>query len=350
MALNEALLPREGAVSIPKVGRIFHGMFNIAGIPGMLASQERKFGLNSKSYTFPSGAYSRETDTIIDRLDANFASWAVLNHDVFHFHFGTSLSGQELWDLRWLRRLGKKVYMHFHGCDIRDSKSVQEKYGINMCSVCWPMACNQNRNKARILAARYANKVFMSTPDLLEFIPGSVHLPQAVNIGALEIEALGRPYQPRARNSTGPIKILHAPSAADLKGSAYIEAALSRLISEGLPIEVEYMTGFTHQEVVQRMAESDLLIDQLLAGAHGVVGIEAMALGVPVINYIRPDIRHLYPSTLPIIQAEPSNIGEVVADFVKSRHTHSILSTRSRAYALAVHSVEAVTARMIRHY
>ena len=45
----------------------------------------------------------------------------------------------------------------------------------------------------------------------------------------------------------------------------------------------------THGEALGRLAAADLVVDQLVLGWYGAVAVEAMALGRPVLAYIRED-------------------------------------------------------------
>jgi len=83
--------------------------------------------------------------------------------------------------------LGRRVFFHFCGCDIRDSKHVIATYDYSACKTCWPQLCSPNRPRALDIARRFADGVFVSTPDLLEFMPGSTLLPQPIELGRVDL-------------------------------------------------------------------------------------------------------------------------------------------------------------------
>ena len=169
-----------------KQPRVYHGPFNIAGIPGILAKTEREAGYGSKAVCFPAGVYQRDVDQTITGFTADNAVAALIDYDVFNFHFGYSLWGDGLEDIPALRLAGKKVVMHFHGCDIRDSKVAQQKYAINPCQACWPMACNRNRAHAREVAQSLGRGVVVSAPDTPEFVSHTTFLPPPVDLEKLD--------------------------------------------------------------------------------------------------------------------------------------------------------------------
>jgi hypothetical protein len=66
--------------------------------------------------------------------------------------------------------------------------------------------------------------------------------------------------------------------------------------------------------------QADLVIDQLLAGWYGGLAVEVMALGKPVISYLRrSDLVFIPPKMrdeLPIIEADPDSIYSVLREWL----------------------------------
>ncbi|HWU13979.1 MAG TPA: glycosyltransferase [Caulobacter sp.] len=327
--------------------RVYHGPFNIAGIPGILAKTEREAGFSSKAICFPAGVYQRDVDQTVTAFTADNAVAALIDHEIFNFHFGHSLWGDGLEDIPALKLAGKKVVMHFHGCDIRDSKVAQQKYAISVCQACWPMACNRNRAHAREVAQSLGRRVVVYTPDIREFVPNATYLPQPVDLEALDGAKLRLAGHDRDPNV---VRIVHAPSAIDLKGSVYLQQACTQLKARGVNVELRLMTQRTHEEVLEEVANADLVVDQLLAGAYGVFAVEAMALGVPTIAYIRDDLRPLYGDDMPVISATPRDIGEVVLNAIERRDTWAEIGARSRRYVETRHERRVVSRRLIELY
>lgn len=343
--MRPRLLHKPGALFVPKPPRVFHGPFNIAGIPGLLAQFEREAGVDSRAICFPQGVYQRPVDEVISQFTPEFAADAVRSYDIFNFHFGYSLLGETLDDLPFLRAIGKKVFMHFHGCDVRDSKRVLKNEKFSACQACFPMACNYNRSRARKYAERYANATFVSTPDLAEFVQAAQWLPQPIDAATLS----SRRRTLRVPTDR-PLRVVHAPSARDLKGSVHVEAACARLNSSGVPIDLVLLTNQPHEKVIEAVTEADLVIDQLLIGSYGVFSIEAMALGVPTVCYIRDDLVDKYPPDLPIINANPETIEDTLARIARHRETLAGVGESSHRYVMAHHDVRAVTRRLLEHY
>lgn len=327
--------------------RVFHGLYNIAGIPAILAEAERALGVDSRSMCFSSGVYQRQVDEVIDGFSVGLLSRAAREFDVFNFHFGSSFLGGNLRDLPLLRAMGKKVFMHFHGCDVRDSREVIEKYAISACMECWPMQCSANRGRARTMAQRHADKTFVSTPDIVEFVKGSEWLPQAIDTaGLMELIKDAPPYRPDPTI----VRVAHAPSSKDLKGSRFLEKAVAALRDSGVPIELVLLTNMTHKQVIQAMYACDVVVDQLLIGAYGVVAVEAMLLSKPVMVYIRPDLLPLYGEGLSVVNASPVDLVEKLRWVVDNRDQWSALAARGRAFAEVTHDKARIAARLSAHY
>jgi hypothetical protein len=322
--------------------RIFHGFFNIAGIPGALAKAERDLGYVSHSVCFGDGYFKREVDEVISAFSMDLFINSVKNYEVFNFHFGHSFFETNLKDIKLLKRAGKSVFMHFHGCDIRDSKKVIEKYPLSACQVCWPMQCSANRSLARKVAAEQADATFVYTPDLLEFVPGSYWLPQPVELEIEDIEC--------SANTSSVVRVAHAPTSTGLKGSRHIIEAVNSLQKDGYEIELNLITGMPRDQVVTQMQASDIIIDQLLIGAYGVVSIEGMLSGKPIICYIRDDLRSVYGDQLPIINATPENIQKTLANLIENREDWGDIAKRGKEYAQQKHLPKNVATQLSRFY
>lgn len=113
--------------------RVLYAPRDIAGQPGEWAAALRREGVDAQVWSFGEPAFGLRPDRVWDqdRLLADpLYRWqaldeAVKSFDVFHFQYGRGLIDArepvlpELWDLPLLRSLGKRVYMHWHGSDVR---------------------------------------------------------------------------------------------------------------------------------------------------------------------------------------------------------------------------------------
>ena len=94
-----------------------------------------------------------------------------------------------------------------------------------------------------------------------------------------------RPFVPAPPSDAERPLVVHAPSDRVRKGTAHVIAACAQL-----PVELEIVEGLQHEQARERYRRADIVVDQLNAGWHGVFALEAMALGKPVVSYLKPDV------------------------------------------------------------
>ena len=88
---------------------------------------------------------------------------------------------------------------------------------------------------------------------------------------------------------------MHAPSAQGYKGTEYVLQAITRL-EKDYEVEFVLVHDIPHSQTKEIYQRADIIIDQLLTGTYGVFTVEAMALGKPVVCYIREDLKSTYPA------------------------------------------------------
>jgi hypothetical protein len=243
--------------------------------------------------------------------------------------------------------MGKRVFFYFCGCDLRDSKLVIERHPISACAECWPMGCSANRDRAAEAAAT-ADGVFVSTPDLLEFMPDAVLLPQPLDLARFaRLREVGQGY---CGDGRGPLRIAHAPSSRTIKGTKYVESACAELVASGFDIELVLVEGKSYEESLSIYQSCDLGIDQVLIGAYGQFAVEMMAMGKPVLCFLRDDVVGLYPEVPPIIRVTPLTLTEVVAGLVVERDDLVSRGAQGVGYVERVHGADRVAARALAAY
>ena len=175
---------------------------------------------------------------------------------------------------------------------------------------------------------------YVSTPDLLRYVPQADWLP-----------TLTDPTRwvdlPAPRLGEHKLRVLHVPSRSALKGTAHIRPAMERLQDQGL-IEYTELEGVPYQEMPERIAEADLVIDQVSMGVYGVASVESMLAGRPVIaqagDFVRRQVEERTGWALPIIEATPDTIEQVVADIAQDPAAYAQVAQEGRKFALEVHS------------
>jgi hypothetical protein len=266
------------------------------------------------------------------------AAQLVRDHDAVHFQFGVSFLPEyaRLLDARLVRRLKRgRVLVTFWGSDVR-RPSVERARNPHYVDI-----PGEEDARAEALLRRWstvtAGHVVCPDAALLAHVEpffAHVHRSRAmVDVSRYE----PRPPSPRTNR---PI-VIHSPTNRVGKGTAHVRAAVGALEREGLDFDYRELTGLTQQQALAAYAEADLIVDQLLVGAHGVFAIEAMSLAKPVIGDVRFAAPHL-PDDLPIIQAGPDSIRSVLADWIRRPEDRHETGLRGRAYAEREHDVHVV--------
>lgn len=203
-----------------------------------------------------------DTDFYVPNLDeAGMAELgeAFRNSDVFHFHmtadehmrFGPYLPADFL--------DGKAVVHHHHGHpDFRANPvKYQEKY--------------RRLGRANLL---------VSTPDLLDFLPGAVWQPNLVPVN-------DPAYMPNGPKADVPVRIAHSPTRRELKNTGEFLAVMGELANSGLPVAAELIEMRSQRDCLERKRHSHVVFDHM-QGYFGMSSLEALSQGLPVVAGLSP--------------------------------------------------------------
>ena len=304
----------------------------MAGQAYGLSRAERKLGLTSDVAVFTPSGYGYGFDIDIGarpsdplwrqfRRRLSFLRAAVDRYDVFHFNFGQTILGIRRFgrvvdELAWLRRRGKTILFTYQGSDIRGGGGVREK--------------------AAHRALRYGDRVFYQNPDLRQWLPRSSFLPYAaVDPAAIRPESLREGEE---------LIVAHAPTDRVIKGTQHVIDAVDALRDEGVAIRLDLVEGVTRDVALERLAGADLLVDQLRLGWYGTVAVEAMALGRPVLSYIREDEPEDNPfgAGLPIVRTTSATLVDDLRALTAARDRLRELGVAGRAFVEEHHDPVAI--------
>ena len=263
-------------------------------------------------------------------------------YDVFHFYYGESLLAAHR-DVPFLKKAGKRVVFHFRGCDVR-MRGLSLARPLSTCLDC-PAPCRPDPMKEELRDAvwRLADHVFVVSPDLLESVPGAELIVQAIDLDEWP------ELPPRTRTDEN-LVVLHAPSDPIIKGTVYLERAITALQSAGYPVELRLLQRRPHSEIRRAFSEADIVVDQLLFGWYGNFSIEAMACSRPVVSYMRDDLTALAGYAPPILSATPSTIQSVLAELVENAAVRRALAEAGREYVSRIHSPKRIATRLVECY
>jgi glycosyltransferase involved in cell wall biosynthesis len=109
-----------------------------------------------------------------------------------------------------------------------------------------------------------------------------------------------------------------------------------------------------HEEARDRYRRADIVVDQLNAGWHGVFALESMALGKPVVTYLKPDVVERsaegFGIRIPIVRATKETLADALRPLVEQPALRREIGAASRAYVEQVHDIERVADRLVDLY
>jgi glycosyltransferase involved in cell wall biosynthesis len=330
--------------------RILHAPADVGGHAFGLSRAEREIGFLSDVVVLTAGPFGYGADLRLDlsgktkwqalAARAGLLVRAMRAYDIIHFNFGQSfipmrLRGHVLNELPLIKRAGKTILVTFQGCDVRPQE----------CCFCSQEHCRAETpyrapNAARFL--RYADRCFHLNPDLGRWLPGSRFLPYASVDPLLLTPDEWRPAGEE-------VVVVHAPSNRDVKGTRYVLAAIERLRSEGVAIRLDLIEDVPRTEVLRRLRGADIVVDQLLIGWYGGFAVEAMALGKPVLCYIRDEhpTDNPFGAELPIVRATADTVLERVRELAADPEARKRIGVASRAFVELRHDPRAIARQVL---
>jgi len=213
-------------------------------------------------------------------------------------------------ELALLRFFGKTVFIQYQGDDARQGDFCLSHFEISPAQ---KVESGYYTHEKDILKRKQiktltglARKSYALNPDLLHVLPpNSEFLPYS----HIALDEWTPAYNQMENH---PLRFGHAPTHRGVKGTDLILEAADRLRKAGYEFELDLIEGLSNQEAKKRYTAIDVLIDQLYAGWYGGLAVEAMALGKPVLVYIRESDLVFIPEEmrkdLPFIQATPATI------------------------------------------
>lgn len=211
---------------------------------------------------------------------------------------------------------GKPFILHHHGTRYREGHAELDRIA----------------NQHRLIQ-------LCSTIDLTIYNKNVRWLPNPIDIDLMQ--SIRSQYHPVSEKHTAVFS--HAPYKPNpLKGTDHFIKAVEEINAEMLLIENQtWVAGLAMK------ARSDVLLDQMLYG-YGLSGLEAMAMGIPVIGGIMPSIRTTYDkflNELPIMESTVGDLKESLLDIL-DRTKYYEVSNKGLHYVVKYHSQSSVVDRL----
>lgn len=316
-----------------------------AGIDTLFVTQpssQNKFGY-SEGLVLPetlSGRLRWLEDQISDGLDAviNFQT-GLLDH-----RLNGILNTNEY---EFLLKNRVKVFHRFTGFDLRlaEFDKVINPYSPFHHGQNWPFRASKNRHKKFLEKIFHNEKItkVVQDPELLAFCPDAILIPRIINL-----KQRGKIKDPsKVALKDSPVLIVHAPSNPSAKGTQIIEDALSKLENHSeLSFKYKRLISRSNANTLEEFKKADIIIDQILIGAPGVVTLEGWSLGKSVVCYFNKNVEQFYGEQQPVFNANPDNITQVLYEAIASENLRKKVSASGLKACNQHHTIDAVAKQL----
>lgn len=248
----------------------------------------------------------------------------------------------------WVAKVfGCKIIYLPTGCLEEESQENFSKLdGGNICNNCgsWE-GCNDKRNNLNFDRIRRYVDMAVGTGTLDSTQYTATHFKYKsidLNLWKPGLDIPAEYLLPPTQN----LRILHSFfsegrnfKGRNIKGSPCILAAIDKLRQEGYAVEYIYFNNKPSNQMRFYQAQADIVVEQLIYGWWGSTAVETMALGKPVVCYLRPQWKSYFLKTfpeyreLPIVEANTETIYEVLKKLVVDHEYREQKGRESRQFA-----------------
>lgn len=370
--------------------RVVHLPTSVGGNPAGLSSSLKKLGVDSETWVFQQNVFNYEStrtiwskdDGVIRRELKRFLAIVKvgLGYDIIHFNAGSSLAspipmfsaGDQnrkvkvkrffaavylnilfYFEINLYRLLGRPLFIHYQGDDARQGdyslKNFQHSIAQYVDEKYYSEATDSLKRRMISLMSNYCVQVYAVNPDLMHVLGSGARFIPYSHISLDEWSPVYNQLENR------PLRIGHAPTHRKAKGTNIILEALAQLSLEGYQYELVLIEGMSNDQARLKYEQIDVLIDQLHAGWYGGLAVEAMALGKPVMVYIRDDDLKFIPpdmkADLPFMRITIETLKEDLRRVIKMpRSELYLLAQASRRYVEVWHNPLRIAAEIKRDY
>jgi len=336
--------------------KIIHGIGPSAGQPYGLSKALRKYGSYAESISVvQNNKFLLQADNLWStksiKEHASLIKWIVDRFDIVHLHFRPIMnyiidkqySSPSFIDFEIFKQSRKKLVFTFRGSEIRINKEFKEKNPFAWDEVDDPTFATMNdltKIELRKRVREMADLILVPDPELQTYIPEAKILPRIIDTNKLKFVGQVNKQKPL---------IVHAPTRRGAKGTNRVLSAIETLKEKGYQFDFELLENLPHDTLIDKLKEADIVIDQLLIGWYGVLGLEAMTLGKVTLAYIREDIQNSIPN-LPIVNVNPNNLTKELAEIIEDDKLREEIGKKSRTFVEEYHSEEVISDLLLNYY
>ncbi len=323
--------------------KVIHLPIEISGQMGMLCGGLRYYGHQAAGYNYyhTSLGYMKNILPADGMEITDILGDAIEHFDVFHFHHLLTMCS-DLRDLEMIVASGKCAVMHHWGSDVRIARIACQ---MNPYLVTTGLPPEQETHSRLLHVSSLISTAIVQDYEVFPFVTPyykKVHvLPLAIDTSNFI------PVYP-SHSENNPL-IVHAPSNPQVKGTDIIERVIDSLTKE-VHFRYQRVENMSNAEAKKIYSQADIIIDQIITGSYGMLATESMALGKPVITYLREDLLGQYATKPPVCSANPDTLYEVLKQLLLNPELRFQRGVEGRIFVEQYHDIKVVIPQLIKIY
>lgn len=205
-------------------------------------------------------------------------------------------------EFSFLKKNGINVVVFFLGSEIRSQKLMLDYSKSNNVDtivtyqyiVDNTLISEELENERKLLARAadaHADLIFNPSIDQLSYLKCKTHgLPYFYpdNLFSLNHE--------KWTKQSEPLKILHCPSSPIVKGTPLVRASIKKLEVEGFKFDYVELINVSHEQILDELKSTHIVLNEFYAFVPGMVGIEAMANGCVLVTSADEKVENTLPN------------------------------------------------------
>lgn len=208
--------------------------------------------------------------------------------DIFMYNWTDGFCYNREVDLKFLKRINKKILFIFMGTDIRSPRKYKElnlELGIEDTFIDYISIYNNRyasdtteseKKKVSNQADTFGDIIFNDSIDQISYIKSKQYpWPTVVDIND---------FDENKDFDINNITILHGPSNPVIKGTPIVRSVIKKLKTQGYKFNYKELIGVPHDEMLEELNNATIVINELYAHVPGVFGVEALASGCALIT------------------------------------------------------------------
>ncbi len=311
-----------------------------AGVAGAIRDGLRARGVQADLWTITPHPFVETEDRLLTGYLARARAGLIapLRYDVLHFQFGTTLL--EFVDAAWGKLAGRPLMlMHYWGSDCRP------RIAAGLRPIGAPAEWeDQQRAYERMLrrrlrlASRLCAAAIVSDLELASYVKPWFKTVYVVPT-PITLPLLPGPSLPPLPGE-GPV-VVHAPSNHLIKGTKTIEAAITA-VAATRPLRPVLVSGVRHEQVLAEIERADIVIDQLNSLTTGILALEAMALGKPVLSQYDPSMLAPWARSTPVVAVTAQTLQAQLAALCDDPQRRASLASQGPGFVRSLHGADVV--------